>query len=204
MSKVSNQLSKPILITKTRPLKTTRIWLVSSISLFRLVAALLFASIAFKNIPVAVVAELYVLAMASDVIDGYLARKLKVETYFGKVLDLVGDKSLTAVSLLYAAGCGINIFPLAVIAIREIIMLGARMIIVEGTQLFPTNRILGGMMWLLLWGNTLFLVLARQDISLIGIANTIYWICALIFLLNFAARIYVSAHRIRISLTKEM
>jgi CDP-alcohol phosphatidyltransferase. len=177
---------------------------VSLTSLFRLVAALLFASIAFKNIPVAIVAGLYVLAMASDVIDGYLARKLNVETYFGKVLDLVGDKSLTAVSLLYAAGCGINIFPLAMIAIREIIMLGARMIIIEGTQLFPTNRILGGMMWLLLWGNTLFLVLTRQDTNLIGIANTIYWICALIFFFNFVARIYVSAHRIRMSLTKEM
>jgi cardiolipin synthase (CMP-forming) len=190
-----------ILITKAMLLRSRRVWLVESISLFRLVAALLFAFIAFKNMPIAVVAGLYVLAMATDVIDGYAARKLNVETYFGKVLDLVGDKSLTGVSLLYAAGCGINVFPLAMIAIREIIMLGARMIIVEGTQLFPTNRILGGMMWLLLWGNTLFLVLARRDNNLINIANNIYWICALIFFLNFAARIYVSWSRIKASLT---
>jgi hypothetical protein len=61
---------------------------------------------------------------------------------------------------------------------------------------------LGGMMWLLLWCNTLFLVLARQDTRWIGIANTIYWICAMVFLLNFVARIDASANRIRLSLTK--
>ncbi len=175
----------------------------SIISLFRLVAALVFASIAFQNVPLVAIAGLYISAMASDVIDGYLARRLNAETYFGKVLDLVGDKSLTIVSLLYAAGRGISILPLAIIGTREIIMLGARMIIVEGTQLFPTNRMLGGMMWLLLWGNTLLLVLARQDAEWIGITNTIYWICAMVFLLNFIARIHASAGRIKLSLTKD-
>ena len=183
-------------------LKTTKIWIVASISLFRLVAALVFASIAFKNVSTAGIAVLYFAAMASDVIYGYLARRLNAETYFGKILDLVGDKSLTVVSLLYAAGRGISIVPLALIGTREIIMIGARMIVVEGTQLFPTNRILGGMMWLLLWGNTVFLILAREDTRLVGIANTVYWICAIVFLANFVARIYVSAHRIRLSITK--
>src|SRR5947209_14112229 len=132
-------------------MRTTRIWLVESISLSRLLAALLFASLVFQDVPIILVSAFYVFAMITDLIDGYLARKLKAETYFGKVVDLVSDKSLTIVSLLYAAARGINMLPLALIAIREVIMIGARMIIVEGTQLLPTNKILGGMMAFLLW-----------------------------------------------------
>src|SRR2546425_8523176 len=137
-----------------------KIWLVQSISLSRLLAAILFASLAFQNVPLPLLLGLYLFAIVTDVIDGYLARKLKAATYFGKVLDLVGDKSLTIVSLLYAAARGISIAPLVLIATREVISIGMRMIIVEGTQLLPTSRILGGAMALALWGNTLFLVVA--------------------------------------------
>jgi phosphatidylglycerophosphate synthase len=184
-------------------LESTRIWLVSLISLFRLVGAIVFAWIAFKNVPVALIAGIYISAMASDVIDGYLARRLNAQTDFGKVLDLVCDKSLTIVSLLYAAGSGITILPLALIATREIIMIGARMILIEGTQLFPTNRNLGGMMWFLLWGNTVFLILTRHDTRLLVVANAIYWICAMMLLMNFIARIYGSTRRIRLSLSRD-
>ena len=183
--------------------RSTSLWLVSLISLFRIIAALIFAWLAFENAPLWSIAGLYFLAVVSDVVDGYLARRLGVETYFGKVLDLVGDKSLTSVSLLYAAALGITILPLAIIATRELVMLGARMIIVEGTQLFPTNRVLGGMMWLLVWGNTLFLVITRRDVHLFRIANLIYWICAVVFLVNFLARIYASHERIRTSLSRD-
>ena len=55
--------------------------------------------------------------MCTDLIDGYLARRLEAETYLGKVVDLISDKSMTIVSLLYAAARGISIFPLALIAI---------------------------------------------------------------------------------------
>src|SRR5439155_12829583 len=113
-----------------------------------------------QDVSIALPATLYTFAMCSDVVDGYLARKFEADTYFGKVLDLVSDKSLTIVSLLYAAERGINLLPLALIGTREVIMIGARLIIIEGTQLFPTNRFLGGVFWFLLWGNTLFLVLS--------------------------------------------
>ncbi|MFL6334484.1 MAG: CDP-alcohol phosphatidyltransferase family protein, partial [Pyrinomonadaceae bacterium] len=76
---------------------STRLWLVESISLARLMAALLFASLAFQDVPTTILAALYALAMCSDLIDGYLARRLNAETYFGKVMDLVSDKSLTVV-----------------------------------------------------------------------------------------------------------
>src|SRR5262249_19872907 len=100
-------------------LRGTRIWLVQAITLLRLFAGLLFAALAFQNVPLMIVPILYGLAMCSDLLDGYVARRLDAETHLGKVLDLVSDKSLTIVSLLYAAARGINIVPLALIATRE-------------------------------------------------------------------------------------
>lgn len=97
--------------------------MVDLISLARLVAALVFTLLAFQRVPLALLVSLYGMAIGSDLIDGYLARRLNAETYFGKVLDLVSDKSLTIVSLLYAAARGIPIFPLALIAAREIVTL---------------------------------------------------------------------------------
>ncbi|MDT4896718.1 MAG: CDP-diacylglycerol---glycerol-3-phosphate 3-phosphatidyltransferase [Acidobacteriota bacterium] len=182
--------------------QTAAIWLVESISLSRLLAALLFASLAFQDVPILLVSGLYVFAMCTDLIDGYLARKLKADTYFGKVVDLVSDKSMTIVSLLYAASRGISVFPLSLIAIREIIMIGARIIVVEDRQLFPTSRILGGLLAFLIWGNTLFLVLTT-DVNLVRIARDIYWACAIVFTLNLLARIYKSAHRIKASVIQD-
>jgi phosphatidylglycerophosphate synthase len=177
------------------------IWLVDSISLSRLVAALIFSSIAFQNVPVMLVVGVYLFGMVSDLVDGYLARRLNADTYFGKVVDLVSDKSMTIVSLLYAAARGINIFPLALIAIRDLIMIGARIITVGKTPLLPTSKIVGGSLALMLWGNTLFLVLAQDDQS-IKVANNIYWACATVFTLNLIRRIYVSARRIMTSMSQ--
>jgi phosphatidylglycerophosphate synthase len=183
--------------------RQTAIWLVESISLSRLLATLLFASLAFQDIPLLLVSGLYVFAMCTDLIDGYLARRLKADTYFGKIVDLVSDKSMTIISLLYAAARGINVLPLALIATREVIMIGARIIVVEGRQLLPTNKVLGGVFALLLWGNTLFLILAARDTYRLKIANTIYWGCAIFVSLNLIARLYVSAPRIKASLTRD-
>lgn len=182
--------------------RTAAIWLVESMSLFRLLAALLFASLAFQNVPVALVSGLYVFAMCTDLVDGYLARKLNAETYLGKVVDLVSDKSMSIVSLLYAAARGVSVFPLALIAIREVIMIGARLIVVEDKQLLPTNKILGGLFALLLWGNTLFLLLVTETHMVLVVSN-IYWVCAIIFTINLLARIYVSADRIKASVAED-
>jgi phosphatidylglycerophosphate synthase len=92
----------------------------NTVSLARLVAGLLFATIAFRPLPVAVPAALYAAAMVSDLIDGQIARRKRAESYIGRVLDLISDKSLTIVSLLFAAECGVSIVPLALIGVREI------------------------------------------------------------------------------------
>src|SRR4029077_15582907 len=75
-------------------LHTARICLVQSISCFRLLATLVFASLAFKDVSQILLLGLYAAAIVSDLLDGYLSRKLKAETFFGKILDLIADKSL--------------------------------------------------------------------------------------------------------------
>jgi phosphatidylglycerophosphate synthase len=186
------------------PPPSLKLWLVESISLARLIAALLFASLAFQNVPLIFLAALYAVAMCSDLIDGYLARRLKAETYVGQVTDLVSDKSLTVVSLLYAAARGVDLTPLSLIAVREIIMMGARLIVVNGSQLLPTNRLLGGVLALLLWGNTFFLILSSSGGGKTNrIISTTYWVCALVFTVNLVARVYVSTSRLKASLTED-
>jgi phosphatidylglycerophosphate synthase len=188
--------------TQRRQIRTTslgngRIWLVQSISIARLCASIVFAALASKDVSVTLLSCIYVFAVASDLLDGYASRKLKAETYLGNVMDLVADKALTIVSMIYAASRGIDILPIALIASRDIIMIGMRLVIIQGAQLLPTNRIFGGAMALALWGNTLMLVWAKADGELLSIANVIYWACAMIFAVNLLARLYASGPRIK-------
>lgn len=181
--------------------RKSRIQMVSAISISRLLIALLFAAIAFHASP-GLLAGVYVVAMVSDLIDGYLARTLKIETAFGRILDLTSDKCLTMVSLLFAATLRIDTLPLALIATREIVGLGIRMIPFDGTPLLPTNRTLGRLMVVAVWGNTLFLVLARDTGSLIRMANLIYWCCAIVLTLSFLIRVIRNLRRIRMFLAQ--
>jgi phosphatidylglycerophosphate synthase len=169
---------------------------VQSISLSRLLAALFFASLAFQDVPRELLALIYGFAMCSDLVDGFLARRLRIDTYVGKVIDLVSDKSLTIVSLLYAAERGMDLLPLAIIATREIIMIGFRSIVVDEAQLLPTSRFFGGFMALVLWSNTLFLVFQAARAKWLESVNYVYWVCALLFFANLLMRIARSRRRI--------
>lgn len=195
------QLSvRPALLSGLRLGRSARIWLVQSVTLSRIVASLVFVSLAFSTVIRPVLLGLYVFALVSDVLDGYLARRLKVATCFGKVMDLVADKTLTVVSLLYAASRGIDVLPVALIATREIVMLGMRSVTVDGTQLLPTNRVFGGIMAMLLWANTLLLVYAEGRGYLFRFTNVMCWVCAAVFVLNLFVRVRVSGGRIKAAL----
>ena len=105
---------------------------VQAISLSRLAAGIVFAALAFQLIPVEFIAALYLVAVARDLPDGSLARRFEAQTHFGKVADLVSDKSLTIVSLLYAAARGIDLLPLSLVATREVKMIGMRLVMIDG------------------------------------------------------------------------
>jgi phosphatidylglycerophosphate synthase len=182
--------------------RSAALWVVECLSLSRLIAAVLFASIAFQSIPKAVVCGLYLFAVLSDTVDGFIARTLHADTYFGRIVDLVSDKSLTIVSLLYAAARGIDLAPLAIIAVREIVMIGARIITIQGRHLLPTSKVLGTIMALLLWGNTFFLIMVRSS-ELVRLSTKIYWACALVVSLNLVIRILKNTARIQIALDQK-
>ena len=175
---------------------------VQVVTLARLVAALVFATIAFQNVAHWVLIGIYGSAMISDLIDGGLAERLHARTFFGKILDLVSDKSLTIVSLLYAAARGISLTPLALLAAREIAVLGLRLIVVDGNQLLPTNRLFGGATALLTWGSTAALILAAGGTSAFSTLNKLYWFAAIVVTVNLALRIHASRERITASLTE--
>ncbi|TAK97427.1 MAG: CDP-alcohol phosphatidyltransferase family protein [Verrucomicrobia bacterium] len=187
---------------KTELRGLSKIWFVQCVSLARLLSALLFASLAFQDIPVQFPALIYGFAICSDSIDGFMARRMKRASYAGKIIDLISDKSLTVVSLLYAAERDVDLPPLALIATREIVVIGLRAIIVDGSQLLPTSRLFGGVMAFVLWGNTLFFLFVPKDSGLVETVNAVYWGCALVFVVNLIVRLYVSRQRIMASLTK--
>lgn len=118
--------------------------LVQSVTTSRIVAAILISALQEAGAPV--ILGLYTFALTTDFIDGFLARRLGVSSMLGHVLDLIADKLLTAVSLLYAASLGVPLLPLAVIALRDLIMLGMRAVRDRTGPLFPTSRWLGAML----------------------------------------------------------
>ena len=157
---------------------------------------LVFIGLSSMNFPRSLLALIYLFLAITDFIDGFLSRRFRATTELGKILDLVSDKSLTSVSLLYAAAQGIDLFPLALIATRDVIMIGMRIVIVEGRQLLPTSRTFGGLMAILVWGNTFLLVYKGIDSDLFLAINFVYWASAIIFSCNLLWRIYVSRARI--------
>ena len=178
-----------------------RYYVVQTVSLFRLVAAVAFASLAFQSVPTWLVASIYLSAVVSDLVDGSLARRFSVESFVGKIIDLISDKSLTIVSLLYVAALGLDLLPLAIIASREVIMLGLRAIEVEGSQLLPTSRIFGGIMAAILWGSTFLLVVLGTDSSWIDPISLSYYFCAILYITNLVWRLIVSRERIMAALS---
>ena len=74
--------------------------------------------------------SLYMLACITDFLDGYFARKLKLETRLGKFLDPIADKVLvtSVIFILVTINkiSGFFIYPALIIIIREILVSGLR------------------------------------------------------------------------------
>jgi phosphatidylglycerophosphate synthase len=174
---------------------TLKIGLVHGVSIFRILAVLAFVGLAANSALRVLVSLLYTFALLSDLLDGYLARKLEVSTDFGRVLDLVADKSLAIISLLYAAEQGISLLPLALIATRDVVMIGMRVVVVDGKQLLPTNRIFGGVIASILGANTLLLLNGDSN-GLFLFSTIVYWFLAVVLIGNLLNRLYSSADRI--------
>jgi len=76
------------------------------------------------------VGGLFILATATDWLDGYLARKWNVVSGFGRMIDPIADKLLVAGCLIalviVAQGAWIFMYPAVAIIFRDILVSGAR------------------------------------------------------------------------------
>ena len=82
----------------------------------------------------------FVVAALTDFLDGYLARRDKIITNFGKFLDPVADKLLVLSTMIGL--CGLGRFPAwacIIILFREISVDGLRMVAVEQQKVIPAG-----------------------------------------------------------------
>lgn len=70
---------------------------------------------------------IFVIAMITDAVDGYLARKWKQVTIFGKLFDPLADKIIVTTSMIFLAVFQYTYIPVVVIfVIRDLIVDGSR------------------------------------------------------------------------------
>ncbi len=88
---------------------------------------------------------LFVLAALTDWLDGYLARKQKLVSDFGRVMDVIADKLLIAAVLLVLVNLraisGILILPAIIILMREVAVSGLREFLAEVRVRVPVSKL---------------------------------------------------------------
>lgn len=82
----------------------------------------------------------FAVASFTDFLDGYLARKWKMVTDFGKFADPLADKLLTTVAFLYMMRDGVcSLWVVAIILAREFAVAGVRMVAASSNHVIAAN-----------------------------------------------------------------
>lgn len=117
------------------------------ISLFRicLVPVFVVAYFGDQNHMKIYAALVYALAAVSDFLDGYIARKYKVDSNLGKVLDPLGDKMITVAAMTCITIDGlIEFWAVSVLVVKEILMgIGGLVLHKVAHAEIPSSNILG-------------------------------------------------------------
>lgn len=88
-----------------------------------------------------VAAVLFILAASTDGVDGYIARKRKLVTAFGKFLDPIADKLLITAALIALVQRGtVTGWAAMIIISRELLVTGMRLVAAGEGQVVAANR----------------------------------------------------------------
>ena len=85
---------------------------------------------------------LFIIAAASDFVDGWLARKMNLVTPLGKLLDPLADKILVCAAFVFLTAKGVcPVWITALIIGREFLVTGLRQIAIEAGQVLAADRL---------------------------------------------------------------
>jgi CDP-diacylglycerol--glycerol-3-phosphate 3-phosphatidyltransferase len=85
---------------------------------------------------------LFVVAAASDFLDGWLARKMNLVTPLGKLLDPLADKILVCSAFVFLSAKGVcPVWITTLILGREFLVTGLRQIAIEAGQVLAADRL---------------------------------------------------------------
>lgn len=117
--------------TQRKPLRDELVNLPNLITYLRILVIPVFLWLVWRGDPVSSVlaAVLFTLAALSDILDGWLARKMNLVSVVGKLMDPLADKLIVTAALVMLAQMGrIEAWLVIVILSRELIVSGLRQI----------------------------------------------------------------------------
>ena len=127
----------------------------------------------------------FALASFTDYLDGYLARKWKMVTDFGKFADPLADKLLTTVAFLYMMRDGVcSLWVVALILAREFAVSGVRMLAASSNTVIAANmwgkvKTVLQMLTILFYFFAAALAGATDVMAVSLISNILCWLVAL-------------------------
>lgn len=137
-----------------------------------------------------IAAIIFVVASATDMLDGYVARKYNMITNFGKFMDPLADKLLVDLALISLAVLNrINVFIVIIIIAREFIISGFRLVAADKGNVIAAS----------VWGKfktifqmiaTFLLIIDFKGKPMIVITNIFVYIALILTILSLIDYIY--------------
>jgi len=117
-------------------------------------------------------AVVFGVASVTDALDGYIARKRKIESAFGKLMDPLADKLLITAALVALVSLDrLAAWVAMVIIAREFAVTGLRQIAVEQGHVIPASA----------WGKLKTALQVGMVLALITIDGSPYWVDYLVY-----------------------
>ena len=114
----------------------------NKITFIRIILIPLFVIVLLANIPYRNLFSAFIFTMlsVSDAFDGYIARKKKQITDFGKLIDPIADKFLVSTALIFLIGRGVELWMAVVIIAREVILTAIRIYLLPSKLVVPASN----------------------------------------------------------------